>query len=156
MPRAGSLIAGTVTRLKWDQCLGPAKETCWTRETFGGSKRAGRRGQQPRGQIVITHFGALRASADLAIIAKESRPLDGLLQYQNTRQRLRPKPDSPAPSADRSGKVTIELVQEALCDFQIKAAEALGEAIVHRREQFARRFGPALVLPQPREAGGGA
>jgi len=58
MSRAGFLIADTMTRLKSGRCLGPAKGTCWTKETYGRSKKPGRRHQQQwRSQIVVTHFG---------------------------------------------------------------------------------------------------
>ena len=144
--------------MKSDRCLGLEKETYWTRETFGGSKRPDRRDQQQwRSQMAVTHFREHCEPVGLpTIIVEGFRPLDGLPQCQNAGQPLRPRSDFPASSAGLSGTVTIELVQKALCDFQIGRLEALGEPIVDRREQLARLFGPALVAPHPREAGGGA
>src|SRR5215470_7125313 len=42
------------------------------------------------------------------------------------------------------GAVAFELFQKALCDFQIRRLEALGEAPIDRRDQLARLFAAAL------------
>src|SRR5215469_3346772 len=54
------------------------------------------------------------------------------------------------------GAVAFELFQKALCDFQIRRLEALGEAPIDRRDQLVRLFAAALVAPHPRETDGGA
>ena len=55
-----------------------------------------------------------------------------------------------------SGAVTSELVQQAVCDFQIGCLKALGEPAVDPRKQLAAFFASALVAPHARETGGGA
>src|SRR6516225_6620995 len=67
MSRAGFLIAGTMTRLKSDRCSDRAKGTCWTRETFGGSERPGRRHQEWRNRTAVVLFGE-DWRADLPIV----------------------------------------------------------------------------------------
>jgi hypothetical protein len=47
-------------------------------------------------------------------------------------------------------------VEQRLRVFEIGSVEPLGEPAVDRRQQIARFGTPALLAPQPREAGGGA
>jgi hypothetical protein len=85
-----------------------------------------------RSEIVVTHFGALSANGLICRSPLSISPSRRLVAYQNSTASA--KAGLSRRSAGRSGAVIIELIQDALCDFQIKAAEALSETIVHRRE----------------------
>ena len=56
---------------------------------------------------------------------------------------------------DEAG-LLLEFLQQRLCRLQIHRIKALRKPVVHWREQIIRLLALGLLLPQARQAGGGA
>src|SRR6516162_624920 len=94
------------------------------------------------------YFGLLRQAARCYALKGPLWPRTGLSSCGRN--------GHPHQTADRPAAGSRQLVEQRLGFFQVGGVEALGEPPIDRGEQLARLAPPALLVPEPGEAGRGA